>query len=198
MSSVRPYEIPESPAEGVTSLRWAPRVNMLAATSWDKRVSHLTFAFGFTCYFFQVLLWDVTGNVQAKAAITLEAPPLVSAWYFHFVYFHNCHSTFFHNNRNDDCNCLFVGGCDNKVTMWNLASNQQVHVGTHDMPVNHVSYLGQSKIIVSTSWVSFICLFFFFSEPFFSSYLQIFTGQKHQILGFENTSHSCSSNPSKR
>jgi len=61
----------------------------------------------------QCLCWDVqpqSGQVLPKAGVNLTKPVLCSAW-------------------NGDGSSVFVGGCDNGVQMWNLATNQQQQIG---------------------------------------------------------------------
>ncbi len=105
--------------DGVSSLSFSPASNWLTATSWDN----------------QVRVWDVQANGQAipKAAVTLEKPPLCSAWA-------------------PDGSAVFAGGCSNGVAMWNLATNQQQQVAQHAAPVRHCAYLPALSLLVTGSW----------------------------------------------
>ena len=69
MATVNPnkdMEVPSTPSDGISSLKFSPTSNLLVASSWSG----------------QVLCWDVQSNGQAipKAAITLDKPVLCSAW----------------------------------------------------------------------------------------------------------------------
>lgn len=83
----------------------------------------------------QTLCWDVQANGQAipKAAITLDKPVLCSSW-------------------SNDGSAVFVGGCDNGVKMWNLATNQQQQVAAHAAPVRHAVFLQSLNMLVTGSW----------------------------------------------
>lgn len=83
----------------------------------------------------QVLCWDVqpTGQAIPKAAITLDKPVLCSAW-------------------SADGSVVFAGGCNNGITMWNLASNQQQQVGQHAAPIRHCFFVQQLNMLVTGSW----------------------------------------------
>lgn len=83
----------------------------------------------------QALCWDVQASGQAvpKAAITLEKPVLCSAW-------------------RPDGGAVFVGGCDNGVKLWDLATNQQQQVAQHAAPVRHCFWIPQMNMLVTGSW----------------------------------------------
>lgn len=83
----------------------------------------------------RALCWDVQPNGQAipKAAVTLEKPLLCSAW-------------------SSDGSAVFLGGCDNGVKMWNLATNQQQQVAQHSAPVRHCFYVSQMNMLITGSW----------------------------------------------
>ena len=59
-------EVPSTPSDSISSLKFSPTSNLLVASSWSG----------------QVLCWDVqaTGQAIPKAAITLDKPVLCSAW----------------------------------------------------------------------------------------------------------------------
>lgn len=112
-------EVPGTPNDGISSLNFSPVANHLAATSWSG----------------QALLWDVQAGGQAvpKAAITLEKPPLCSAWL-------------------PDGGTVVVGSCDGAARAWNLATNQQQQVAQHAAPVRHCAYIPAMSLLVTASW----------------------------------------------
>ena len=62
----RDIEIVDQPQDSVSSLKWSPKANFLAASSWDNKVR----------------VWQVENNGHNKpvTATTLEAPLLDCCW----------------------------------------------------------------------------------------------------------------------
>jgi mRNA export factor len=122
------YDVPSPPSDSVSALAWSPTANILAAASWDN----------------QVRIWEVAsapptgfggGQIAAnpKIAYPHEGPVLCC-------------------NFSKDGTNLFSGGCDKKVLMKNLATQQQQQVGQHDAPVKEVFWVDEMKMICSASW----------------------------------------------
>eukprot|EP00887_Chlorella_sp_A99_P007661 scaffold20.g7661.t1 len=109
----------------------SPPSDGVSSLSWSPTSNHLVA----TSWNGQALCWEVQANGQSipKAAITLDKPLLCSAW-------------------SSDGSSVFVGGCDNGVKMWNLATNQQQQVAQHGAPVRHALFLQQLNMLVTGSW----------------------------------------------
>ena len=129
-ASIAPNDcnVPQAGDDGISSLIWSSRANILISSNWDS---------GVRC-------WEVAeqgGQVQAtpKAKVTHEnsAPVL---------------STVF----SPDGNTVYSGGCDKAVRMWQLGStppnNVPQQIGAHDEPVKAVSYLPSTNLVVSGGW----------------------------------------------
>lgn len=121
--------LPNSPADTVSSLHFAPRAagsteaDYLAATAWDGSVS--------------VYEVSTSGQCVPRAKSAHAAPVLCSAW-------------------SADGSSVISGGCDNSVRLWNVATNQMLPVGTHEAPVRAVFDLSAADThvpqICSGSW----------------------------------------------
>ncbi|CAE8716987.1 unnamed protein product, partial [Polarella glacialis] len=114
----------EAPGDSVSCLAWSPVQDMLAAASWDQ----------------SVLLWEVQSanmsaqpEVIARARFQHEAPVLC------------CRFT-------RDGQRLVTGGCDQKVRVRDLQTQQDLELGKHDAPVSEVAVLDDLNLIVSGSW----------------------------------------------
>eukprot|EP01026_Neomeris_dumetosa_P019115 TRINITY_DN1765_c0_g1_i2.p1 TRINITY_DN1765_c0_g1~~TRINITY_DN1765_c0_g1_i2.p1 ORF type:complete len:345 (-),score=34.25 TRINITY_DN1765_c0_g1_i2:393-1427(-) len=89
-----------------------------------------------TCWDNQALCYEINrqnGQSFAKASQKLQQPLLCSAW------------------TADGAN-VFIGGCDNQITMWNLQTNQTQVVAKHDQPVKHCFFLPDKNMLVTGSW----------------------------------------------
>jgi len=114
----------EAPGDSISCLAWSPRQNVLAAGSWDK----------------SILLWEVLssqgpeGSVDAQLRTSLQhdAPVL------------SC-------NFSKDGQRLASGGCDQKVRLRDLQTQQDLELGRHDGPVRHVDILDDLNLVVSGS-----------------------------------------------
>lgn len=114
--------------DGISSLIWSPRNNILASSNWDSGVR----------------VWEVAeqnGQIQAspKAKVTHEnSAPVLST----------CFSP--------DGQTVFSGGCDKAVRMWQLGqappNNIPQQIGSHDEPISAVSYLPSTNLVVSGGW----------------------------------------------
>lgn len=81
-----------------------------------------------------VRIWEVTAQgVQARMAVQHEAPVLCC-------------------NFSKDGQRIFSGGCDNKVKMKTLATQQEQQVGQHDAPVKEVFSVDEMNMVISGSW----------------------------------------------
>lgn len=123
--------MPDSPQDGVSALCWSPQSNLLAASSWDKTVR----------------IWEVTNSggggfasannnnmqVQSRIQYTHDAPVLCC-------------------NFTQDGQKLISAGCDNKIKLKVLQTNNEQVIGQHDAPVKHVFWIEEMKMIVSGSW----------------------------------------------
>lgn len=115
--------VPEPPSDGISCLAWSPSSNILAAGSWDKSVR----------------IWEVASQGFAGAQIAArmmyqhEAPVLCCAF-------------------SKDGQRLVSGGCDNKVKMKVLATQQEQVIGQHDAPVKEVFVVDEMNMVVSGSW----------------------------------------------
>lgn len=117
-------EVPSSPTDTVSDLRWAPNANYLAGASWDK----------------QVRIWEVhagmggnTCTATARVSYSHEAPVLSCAF------------------SNDGLN-VFSGGCDNKLKAYNLQAQRDQVIGNHDSPISSVHWVEELKMVVTASW----------------------------------------------
>jgi mRNA export factor len=121
-------QVPSPPSDSVTSLNFtpAPNANYLLSTSWSG----------------QVQVWDTFVQVgannqpsqmaaQPKLQTTHDLP-LDGAWL-------------------PDGSKVVTCGCDRQVKLWDLQSNQQTTLGSHDAPVRKVAALDPAYggIIVS-------------------------------------------------
>ena len=110
--------VPNSPKDTVSAIRWSPTSNMFMATSWDKTAS----------------IWEVGMNgILPRLSTTGTAPILSCAWM-------------------PDGGAAVFGGCDKKVSLWNLSTQQVQVIGNTDEPVNFVGVLASKGLIISTSW----------------------------------------------
>ena len=129
-ASIAPQDcnVPQAGDDGISSLIWSDRANILVSSNWDS---------GVRC-------WEVAeqgGQIQAtpKAKVTHEnsAPVLTTCF-------------------SPDGNTVYSGGCDKAVRMWQLGSNPPNNVpqqiGAHDEPVKAVSYLPATNLVVSGGW----------------------------------------------
>jgi len=81
-----------------------------------------------------VRIWEVSpSGVQAKVAYQHEAPVLCC-------------------NFSKDGQRVVSGGCDNKVKMKMLATQQEQQIGQHDAPVKEVFVVDEMNMVVSGSW----------------------------------------------
>merc|ERR1719272_508793 len=81
-----------------------------------------------------VRIWEVgAAGVQAKLAYNHEAPVLCCNW-------------------SKDGQRLVSGGCDNKVKLKIMATQQEQQIGQHDAPVSGVSVVDDMNMVVSASW----------------------------------------------
>lgn len=85
-------------------------------------------------------IWEIdqSGNNILKAQTTLTEPVLSVSW-------------------KSDISGVILGGCDNQVKLWDLASNQTQTIGMHQAPVRDVFWIREMNMIVSGSWDSSIC-----------------------------------------
>mmetsp|Transcript_46619 Transcript_46619/g.53758 ORF Transcript_46619/g.53758 Transcript_46619/m.53758 type:complete len:318 (+) Transcript_46619:533-1486(+) len=75
---------------------------------------------------------------------------------------------------------IFFGGCDNKVSAWDLGSNQAQPFGQHNAPVKSVVFLAEMNMAISGSWDQTIKFWDFRSNG------PIFTlSYNHKILALE-------------
>ena len=133
-------QVSQPPTDGVSSLSWSPRANLLVATSWDN----------------QVRCWDVQQNGQAipKASQTHQAPVLCSAWHGDGskIFSAGCDNQVkmwdLQSNQQQqvaahdasirrmayisELNMLVTGGWDRTLRYWDLRSPNAVHV--HQLP----------------------------------------------------------------
>lgn len=98
--------------------------NLVVATSWDSTVS---------CYEIQSNMG--TPNVVPHGQIRHEQPVLCS----------------------DICTdnvTVFSGSCDGVIKMWNVTQGPQAaqQIGKHDSAVRNLKFVGESNILVSSSW----------------------------------------------
>jgi len=134
------FEVASPPTDGVSSLSFSPRANLLVATSWDN----------------QVRCWDVQQNGQAipKASQTHQAPVLCSAWHGDGskIFSAGCDNQAkmwdLQSNQqqqvaahdapirrmaySSELNMLVTGGWDRTLRYWDLRSPSAVHV--HQLP----------------------------------------------------------------
>lgn len=81
-----------------------------------------------------VRIWEVTPQgIQAKLMYNHEAPVLCC-------------------NFSKDGQRVVSGGCDNKVKMKMLATQQEQIIGTHDAPVKEVFVVDEMNMVISGSW----------------------------------------------
>jgi len=81
-----------------------------------------------------VRIWEVSAQgVQARMAIQHEAPVLCC-------------------NFSKDGQKIVSGGCDNKVKMKVLATQQEQQIGQHDAPVKEAFFIDEMNMVVSGSW----------------------------------------------
>lgn len=81
-----------------------------------------------------VRVWEVTPqNIQPRMAYNHEAPVLCC-----------CFSR--------DGQRLVSGGCDNKVKMKVLQTQQEQQIGQHDAPVKEVFFVDEMNMVISGSW----------------------------------------------
>jgi len=81
-----------------------------------------------------VRIWEVSNNgVVPKLSYNHEAPVLCC-------------------NFSKDGQRIVSGGCDNKVKMRMLATQQEQQIGQHDAPVKEVFVIDEMNMVVSGSW----------------------------------------------
>jgi len=81
-----------------------------------------------------VRIWEVSpSGIQAKVAYQHEAPVLCC-------------------NFSRDGQRVVSGGCDNKVKMKILATQQEQQIGQHDAPVKEVAVVDDMNMVISGSW----------------------------------------------
>lgn len=117
------YEVPQPPADSVSSLNFSPKANHLIVTSWDNQVR---------CW--EIMQSGTNVNSTPKAAISHDQPVLCSAW-------------------KDDGTTVFSGGCDKQVKMWPLLSGgQSITVAMHDAPIKEMAWIPEMNVLVTGSW----------------------------------------------
>jgi mRNA export factor len=121
---------PSPPGDGVSSISVngynnAP-TNLAIVTSWDNTVN---------CYEIQS---NNQGqhNIVPQGQITHDTPVLCSDF---------CST---------DNTTVFSGSCDGVIKMWNVTQgpNSAQQIGKHDLAVRHVKFIGESNLLVSSSW----------------------------------------------
>eukprot|EP00434_Breviolum_minutum_P036626 symbB.v1.2.032458.t1/scaffold3893.1/size48745/3 len=81
-----------------------------------------------------VRIWEVTAqNIAPRMAYNHEAPVLCCGF-------------------SKDGQRVFSGGCDNKVKMKVLQTQQEQQIGQHDAPVKEVFCIDEMNMVVSGSW----------------------------------------------
>jgi len=116
-------EVPQCPTDTISSIAWSPTANLFAAASWDK----------------QVRVWEVQAamgtsvSVVPRFAYSHEGPVLCVAF------------------TKDGQNVL-SGGCDNRVKMFNLQTQKDQVIGTHDAAVKEIAWCDELKMCITGSW----------------------------------------------
>eukprot|EP00452_MALV-II_sp_L67-6_P000278 gene278-36_t len=130
------YEVPNPPDDSISCLAWSCHGH-LAAGSWDRKLR----------------VWQVQAQPQAgggfggqqaaNPAAGIQASPILEA---------QAEGPILCCNFSKDGKKLFFGGCDNKVRMRDLETNQDQVVGMHQSAVKEVFWVDEMQCIVSGSW----------------------------------------------
>jgi len=118
------YKVPNSPADGVSSLSFAPNSQYMISSSFDSKVR----------------CWQIQkqGNmVQATAAAEVKAEgPVLDTDFNH-----------------DGSVCFFGGAGDNTARMWQLGQPQAQIIGRHDKPIKCIQYVpDHNGLVITGSW----------------------------------------------
>ena len=124
-------EVQQTSVDTMSCLAWSPVENVLAAGSWDKSVRVWTVAAPASGGFGM----NATGSVSVtpRCMYSHEGPVLCV--------------TFTRDGQN-----ILSGGCDNKVKMYNLASQRDTVIGQHDQPVKEIAWCEEMKLCITVSW----------------------------------------------
>ena len=107
----------------VSSLKWSPAANHLAASSWDGKVR----------------VWDIKdaygGKITAQPMLVTDMtePILQVSW-------------------NTQGNIIFAGSSDNTIKAWDLQQNRVVNIGQRTMPVAQVHWCKNMNVLYAMSW----------------------------------------------
>lgn len=115
--------LPDLPSDSVSCIAWSSNQNIVAAGSWDKTVR----------------IWQVqpqsTGGLEAAMRMCYAHEEPVMCCDF-----------------SRDGSRLFSGGCDNKVKIRDLQTQQEMQLGQHDAPVRQLFALDDLGLVVSGGW----------------------------------------------
>lgn len=138
--------VPSPGSDGISSLNWSSKANILVSSNWDSTVS----------------CWEIQQQSSTLCAATPKAQGKMDA--LRSVYFSRSSFAVKHDGGSpalDTCfspdgNTVFTCGVDKAVRMWQLGSTPSgtVHqqIGAHDAPVKAVRFLEKSNLVVSGGW----------------------------------------------
>jgi mRNA export factor len=117
------YLVDDSIPDTISSLKWSPNSNMLAASSWDGKV----------------YLWDIKPNYyntlspQPMMNTDLVDPVLQISWYH-------------------DGSIIFAGCIDGSVKYWDLPQNKIVNLGQLQNAAAQVHWCETMNLLFILSW----------------------------------------------
>ena len=120
------HVVQSPPSDGVSSLSFSPGSNMLAAGSWDNKVSVYELS--------NSPMMDAP-TAMPRAQTALDGPVMCTSF-------------------SADGQYVFAGGCDKTVRMWQLANAgaPAATIGQHDAPVKHVFAVSEMSLVASGGW----------------------------------------------
>jgi len=117
------YLVDDSIADTISSLKWSPASNILAASSWDGRIC----------------LWDIKSTYynelvpQPIMNTNLLDPVLQISWY-------------------NEGNVIFAGCIDGSIKYWDLPQNKVINLGQSSKAAAQVCWCEAVKLLFILSW----------------------------------------------